>query len=101
MKPEPDFVQWALAPELTIEEAFCAEVLVDYGLADWKSKNKVEDPLRYDWEAKREFHRKRRLNPAHRAMLNEIDVMRAAETLPLLTEIRHWTNGEDRALRDL
>jgi hypothetical protein len=98
-KPD-DFVQWALSPGLGIEEAFCAELLTEYGLIAWQDKNKVHDPDRYDSEKRAEIYRLRRFNPAHRKALSEIDVMRAAETLPELTKLDHWTYARDRPLRD-
>jgi hypothetical protein len=101
MPPPPDFLQWALSPDLNIEEAFCAEVLTEHGLEAWKLKNKVEDPSRYDYDLGNERYRLRRLNPAHRAELSEIDVMRAAEMLPFMTKLDHFTHGRDRDLRDL
>jgi len=55
MAATPDeFVSWALGPERTIEEAFCAEILIDQGLVQWKSNNKIDDPDRYNFEVKRE-----------------------------------------------
>jgi len=97
-----DFVQWALAPERTIEEAYCAELLTAHGLKLWKSANKVEDPDAFNWELKNERARQRRLNPAHRVALGEVDVMHAAEMLPKLSEFELWNYSEpERPLRDL
>jgi hypothetical protein len=98
--PQSDFVQWALSSDLNIEEAFCAELLTEHGLLAWKIEHKVEDPDLYNWELRNERYRLRRLNPAHRASLAEVEVMRAAEMLPDLTNLDHWTNREDRTLRD-
>jgi len=102
MAATPDeFVSWALGPERTIEEAFCAEILIDQGLVQWKSNNKIDDPDRYNFEVKREYHRRRRLNPAHRRVWSDVEVTRAAEFIPGFTKVDHWTHGEDRPLRDL
>lgn len=97
-----DFVQWALSPELNQEEAFCAELLTDHGLAAWKGANKITDPDQYDYEKRRLAKERRGLNPAHRATLREVDVMHAAEMLPQMTKLDHWTfgGGGDRLLRD-
>jgi hypothetical protein len=100
MDDEPDFVTWALSPERTIDEAFLAEILVEHALAVWKRSRNIEVPNE-TWDVKRERYRKRRLNPAHRAVLPEVDVMRAAEVLPTLTELDRLSFGEDRVFRDL
>jgi len=98
--PQSDFVQWALSPDLNIEEAFCAELLTEQGLSAWKLKHNIDDPDRYRTEVHRERYRLRRLNPAYRAILAEVEVMRAAEMLPDLTSLDHWSSWEDRAVRD-
>jgi hypothetical protein len=90
---EPDFVSWALSPERSLEEAFCAELLVDFG------RNAPSGSASSDCQ--REHQRRRRLNPAHRAVLDPHAVHRAAQNLASLREIHHWTQGEDRPLRDL
>ena len=90
-----------MAPERTLDEAFLAELLIEEGLDRWKAREKIADPLRYDWQAKREHQRRRRLNPAHRKIWSEIDVKRAAEFVCGMQEFRHWTNGEDRDVTDL
>lgn len=100
MDDEPDFVRWALSPERTIDEAFWAEILVEHALPVWKRNHKIETPYER-WEEKRERYRKRRLNPAHRAVLSEVDVMRAAEVMPTLTELDHMARGDDRTFHDL
>ena len=96
-----EFIAWAMVPERTLDEAFLIEILVDEGLSLWKSREKIEDPSRYDWEAKRERQRRRRLNPAHRKIWSEIDVRRAAEFITTLGKLIHWTHGVDRPVRDL
>ncbi|HEY5036343.1 MAG TPA: hypothetical protein VII74_04340, partial [Chthoniobacterales bacterium] len=96
-----DFVTWALSPDLDLEEAFCAELLTEKGLEIWKSKNKIDDPNRYNWEFQKERRRARSLNPAHRALLSEVDVMHAAEVLPTLTDFNHWSYDSERPLRNL
>lgn len=100
MDPQSDFAEWALSPELDIEEAFCAELLTEQGLEAWRRKHKVTDPEAGNWEAQSERRRLRRLNPAYRATLAELDVMRAAEMLPELTSLERWVSQEDRTVRD-
>lgn len=100
MDPRSGFAEWALSPDLNIEEAFCAELLTELALQEWKGKHKVEDPNRYNWDLKKERQRLRGLNPAHRAILAEEDVSRAAEVLPDLTSLEHWTYRADRTVRD-
>lgn len=100
-----DFVTWALDPARTQDEAFCAELLTEQGLAAWHRARKTPDPV--DWstryERRKQLHRQRRLNPAHRAALAAEDVERAAEMLPTLEEVDHWagTDEPDRSLCDL
>lgn len=96
-----DFVTWALSPDLDLEEAFCAELLTEKGVEIWKSKNKIDDPNRYNWEFQKERRRARYLNPAHRAVLSEVDVMHAAEVLPTFTDFNHWCYDSERSLRNL
>ncbi len=94
-----DFVAWALSGERTLEEAFCAELLVEFGLQAWRKKCGHAEPP--DLDALRERQCRRRLNPAHRAKLNEVDTRLAAQMLLVLSEINHWTAVEDRPLRNL
>ncbi|HEX3817259.1 MAG TPA: hypothetical protein VHW03_03105 [Chthoniobacterales bacterium] len=100
MNPETDFVQWTLAPERNVEELFCAQLLVEKALPIWKTRHKVKDPDQYNWQLHHERQQARALNPAWRPDLSEIDVMRAAEILPELTTIDHWTHERDRTVRD-
>lgn len=101
MSAAEKFAAWVLAAERTIEEAFAAELLVDQGIEAWKNKHRVEDPNRYNFELRREGWRRRQLNPAHRRVWAEEEVMRAAEFVPGFTKIDHSTYGADRPLRDL
>ncbi len=98
---EKEFVAWTMAPERTADEAFLAEILIEEGLVQWKVREKIEIPDRYDWDLRRERFRRRRLNPAHRRIWSEIDVKRAAEFVVGFTKFEHWTHGEDRPVRDL
>lgn len=94
-----DFVAWALSGERTLEEAFCAELLVEFGLQAWRKKcGHAEAP---DLDALRERQCRRRLNPAHRAKLDEVDTRLAAQMLLVIKEVNHWTDVEDRPLRNL
>ena len=90
---EPDFVSWALSPQRSLEEAFCAELLVELGQNAPSGSGSSE--------SQREHQRRRRLNPAHRAVLDPRAAHRAAQGLPALREIYHWAQGDDRPLRDL
>ena len=93
-----DFISWALDPKRTDEEAFFAELLTERGFEAWCSKNIKGWYL--DWRDDQEKHRRRRLNPAHRAELEPRDVERAAQMLPTITYLR-LGNSYDRPLRDL
>jgi hypothetical protein len=90
-----------MAPERTLDESFLAEILIDEGLLQWKDREKIEVPDRYDFDLMREGQRRRRLNPAHRRIWSEIDVKRAAEFVNRLGRFDHWTCGQDRPVRDL
>ncbi|MDB6025944.1 MAG: Leucine Rich Repeat [Verrucomicrobiales bacterium] len=102
MADSDDFIAWATNPKLNIEEAFCAEVIVEKAVEIWRHKNKMADPE--GWEPKRERHKKRCLNPAHRIKLNPKDVERAAS---VLNDVHHlWLHAskyshDDRPIRDL
>jgi hypothetical protein len=96
-----EFVAWTMTTERTLDEAFLAEILIEEGLSRWKAREKIDDPMRYNWQAKREHYRRRRLNPAHRRIWSEIDVKRAAEFVAVFEKFDHWTHGEDRPVRDL
>jgi Leucine-rich repeat (LRR) protein len=100
MNPDPDFVQWALAPERNVEELFCVQLLLEKALPTWKRNHKIENPNEFNWQLRHERHEARALNPAWRPDFSEIDVMRAAEIVPLLTTIDHWTHEGDRTVRD-
>src|SRR5262245_8507653 len=95
-KPD-EFVAWALRPERTIEEAYCAERLVEEGYLHWCRVNGggTRSSLKQSAAAKR-----RRLNPAHRARLNKTIVTRAAEALAASTCLSLDAH-HDRPLRDL
>jgi hypothetical protein len=93
-----DFVSWALSPDRTQEEAYCAELLVDFGMTHWRFKNNQPRPLSIPQEI--EAKKRRKLNPAHRVKLKREDVERAAAMLPLLKSLRLETH-DDRPLRDL
>ena len=105
MANSDNFITWATDPKLNIEEAFCAELLVDAGVGLWKNKNKIK-PTNWltHYEEERERKKKRCLNPVHRAQLKRIDVERAASVLDELTSLR-WSamkySHEDRPCRDI
>jgi hypothetical protein len=102
MANSDDFIVWATNPKLNTEEAFCAEVIVEKASEIWRHKNKVADPE--NWEAKRERHKKRALNPAHRSKLNLSDV---EGTASILDDVHHfWVHAskhahDDRPLRNI
>ena len=102
MANRDDFIVWATNPKLNNEEAFCAEVIVEKAMETWRQKNRMADPEGFD--VKRERHKRRCLNPAHRIKLDSREVERAAS---ILSEIHHiWLHAskyghDDRPLRDL
>ncbi len=97
-----DFIAWATNPKLNIEEAFCAEVIVEKATELWRMQNRMADPEGLD--LKRERHKKRCLNPAHRIQLNTKDVERAASALDNIQHFSFYASKyshDDRPLRDI
>src|SRR6185436_3606389 len=98
MPPKPnEFIAWASRPERTLEEAYCAERLVEEGYLHWCRLNGVETRSGLKQSA---FARKRRLNPAHRVKLNRTMLNRAAEILSSVTCLSMDAH-HDRPLRDI
>lgn len=93
-----EFVAWATRPELNLEEAFCAERLVEVGLEFRRVRHEGLPPT--DWEARRDFLRRRRLNPAHRVRITSREARDAYEGLVEMRslDLSAW---EDRPLRDI
>jgi hypothetical protein len=93
-----EFGDWALDPKRTDEEAYFAERVVEIGVSSWRSRRK--DYSGFDWETQQAVHKRRRLNPAHRARLKKTDVAHALEMLPETTSL-YLDCYSDRPLRDL
>ena len=96
--PKPnEFIAWALRPERTLEEAYCAERLVEEGYLHWRRLNGDEfrSGIQPSASAKQ-----RRLNPAHRVKLNNTILARAAEALASMTCLSLDAH-QDRPLRDI
>ena len=98
MATRDDFVAWALSPDRTPEEAYCAERLVEQGRLFWPSSSPRRRPGLAPREQVRK--RKRRLNPAHRAQLEEGEVRCAADKLMMMDRLE-LDSVSDRPLRDL
>lgn len=92
-----NFTDWALDPKRTIEEAFCAELLIEIGLRQWNVAHKI---FKTDVHAQIEARKRRALNPAHRHGYSREDIARAAEFLPMVAAIS-MGNYDDRPLRDI
>ena len=95
-----DFATWAMNPKLNQEEAYCAELLVEHGLQQWESKHPESPKTPTNWEARSAAHKRRMLNPAHRAKLKRADVERAAEMLPESKSL-DLSCHSDRPVRDV
>src|SRR6185503_5635033 len=98
MASRDDFVAWALSPDRTLEEAYCAERLVEQGRLFWPSSGPRRRPELDRQQQERK--RKRRLNPAHRAELEEGEVRCAAEKLLMMDRL-DLDSGSDRPVRDI
>jgi hypothetical protein len=97
MAAHEEFIAWALSPERTLEEAYCAERLVENGYGHWRMANQQPH---IPWDQQHKLAKKRKQNPAHRAKLDPIIVARAAEKLSTLDRI-DVCSWEDRPLRDI
>ncbi len=93
-----EFVEWALNPKLSVEEAYCAERMVEHGVSAWDSKRQIFD--RKSFELRHDLHKRRKLNPAHRARLLPAEVEKAAEMLPTILRT-DFDSYDDRPVRDL
>lgn len=98
MSTRDDFVAWALSPDRTLEEAYCAERLVEQGRLYWPSSNSRRRPELSPQEQERK--KKRRLNPAHRVKLEEAAVCCAAEKLMMMDQL-NLDSESDRPMRDI
>ena len=92
------FVAWALDERLNIEEAFCAELMVEGGLP-------INDgrpfPTNRDMAEEAARRKRRQVNPAHRAKLRREDVEEAARKIPLVASSLLSGYSDDRTLRDI
>ena len=93
-----EFVNWALSPERTDEEAYFAERVVEWGTELWRSKEKLGRAR--SWDEERELRKRRRLNPAHRVKLKKTDVERAAGMVAERNDL-YLHNYDDRPIRDI
>src|SRR5437867_1534439 len=98
MASRDDFVAWALSPARTLDEAYCAERLVEQGRLFWPSSSPRRRPKLAQQEQERK--RKRRLNPAHRVELEEGEVRCAADKLLMMDRL-DLDSASDRPLRDI
>lgn len=97
MAAHEEFIAWALSPERTLEEAYCAERIVEDGYMHWSMANGQGMP---PWDARHKLAKKRRQNPAHRTTLDPVVVRRAAEKLSAIDNI-DLSSWDDRPIRDL
>ena len=93
-----DFVQWAMAPERTLEERCAIEKAVEWGVMIDHAQRNV--PEQYNWQEKREIHNARRLNPAYEPALNA-DMVRSGEAGLRLRKEHSTLSYQDRPMRDL
>jgi hypothetical protein len=98
MSTRDDFIAWALSPDRTLEEAYCAERLVEQGRLYWPSSNPGRRPESSPQEQERK--KKRRLNPAHRVQLEEAEVCCAVEKLLMMDRL-DLDSESDRPMRDI
>ena len=99
MDTAQEFIAWVLDPRRTLEEAFFAEVVVDAGFEQWEHKQNIFRG--WDWDARRERGRARRLNPAYRPQFQRERVEKAAEMLPVFTRLSYTSYDSDRPIRDI
>ncbi|MEY2408486.1 MAG: internalin [Verrucomicrobiota bacterium] len=97
MSTQSEFIAWALSPDRNLEEAYCAERLVELGYQQWCRSHGQDQP---SLEKQAAVARKRRLNPAHRARLFKTIVTRATSELASMTCVGLDANN-DRPLRDI
>src|ERR1041384_5664221 len=93
-----EFIDWALSPDRTDEEASFAERVVEWGTELWRSKQKLSRSR--SWDEEHEFRKRRRLNPAHRVKLKKLDVEHAAEMVAARNDLYIHTY-DDRPIRDI
>src|SRR6266540_778536 len=98
MSTRDELIAWALSPDRTLEEAYCAERLVEQGRLYWPSSNPGRRPELSPREEERK--KKRRLNPAHRVQLEEAEVCCAVEKLLMMDRL-DLDSESDRPMRDI
>lgn len=98
MSVQDEFVKWATSPERTLEEAYCAERLVEQGLESWRLRHAPKNRISFD--VQQATANRRRLNPAHRVRISEKDARQGCEGL-LESDRLHFSAWKDRPLRDL
>ncbi len=93
-----DFVDWALAPERTLEERCSLEKAVEWGVMMDRGHRQL--PHNINWEKQHEMRNARRLNPAYEPRLDPDTLRSGAAGLRRRTDYS-GLGYQDRPTRDL